>query len=439
MPKKVRQLILLLGDLVLGLSALFLTIRVRNFADFSWGLWEKHLIPFLAIYAVWFVIFYIFGLYDLSLIKPKAELLTRMAQAFLICLSLGIILFYAVPFFTITPKITLLIDTIIMAILMALWRRLFYLLFSNVYRQNLVFWGKNILAERLIRAIENDPQVGFKFAGFLDVKKNITEQLQDSRADILVIADNLSANPNIAEDLYRSLSLRVKFWDLAKCYETILQKIPIDFVDHRWFLENLTESEKQAYDKVKRITDIVVAFLLLILTLPIWLIIAFLIKIEDRGPIFYQQTRVGRNQKKFSIWKFRSMIPDAERTGPKWSSQNDPRVTKVGRIIKSFHLDELPQMINILKGDISIVGPRPERPEFVRQLEKEIPHYNLRHIVKSGFTGWAQVKFIQYARSVEDSHEKFQYDLYYIKNRSFFLDLAIMLKTFQLFLKREKY
>ena len=130
------------------------------------------------------------------------------------------------------------------------------------------------------------------------------------------------------------------------------------------------------------------------------------------------------------------MIKDAEKTGAVWAEREDPRVTKVGKILRRLHLDEIPQMINVLKGDISLVGPRPERPEFVAQLEKEVPYYHIRHLIKPGFTGWAQIKF-RYGRSVIDSFEKFQYDLYYLKNRSLFLDFRILLKTFQLFFKRE--
>jgi lipopolysaccharide/colanic/teichoic acid biosynthesis glycosyltransferase len=130
------------------------------------------------------------------------------------------------------------------------------------------------------------------------------------------------------------------------------------------------------------------------------------------------------------------MQVNAEKKKAQWAKQNDPRITKTGKFLRASHLDELPQMINILKGDISLVGPRPERPVFVKKLEKDIPHYHIRHIIKPGFTGWAQIRF-RYGRSVEDSQEKLQYDLYYIKNRSFFLDLEILLKTFQLFFKRE--
>jgi len=187
---------------------------------------------------------------------------------------------------------------------------------------------------------------------------------------------------------------------------------------------------------LKRFVDIILAFSIIIITSPLWLIFAVLIKLEDKGPVFYRQKRVGKDRNEFWLTKFRSMKIDAENGKAKWAEKDDPRITKIGRFLRKIHLDELPQMLNILKGDISLVGPRPERPEFVKKLEKEIPHYHLRHIIRPGFTGWAQIKF-RYGRTVEDSHEKFQYDLYYIKNRSLFLDLGILLKTFQLFFSKE--
>jgi exopolysaccharide biosynthesis polyprenyl glycosylphosphotransferase len=224
--------------------------------------------------------------------------------------------------------------------------------------------------------------------------------------------------------------------DLSQAYETLLHKIPIDFVSQTWFLQNLSEGDKKIYDKIKRFDDIILTSLIVIITSPLWLIFALLIKLEDKGPMFYKQKRVSKDGKDFWLTKFRSMKVDAENGEAKWAEKNDPRITKIGRFLRKIHLDELPQMINVLKGDISLVGPRPERPEFVKKLEKEIPHYQLRHIIRPGFTGWAQIKF-RYGRTIEDSHEKFQYDLYYIKNRSLFLDLGVLLKTFQLFFTRE--
>lgn len=184
----------------------------------------------------------------------------------------------------------------------------------------------------------------------------------------------------------------------------------------------------------KRALDILLASIGLILSLPIFLILGMLIKLDSRGPIFYRQERVGEKGKTFMVIKFRSMRQDAERaTGPVWASENDPRVTRLGRMMRLLRLDEIPQMINVLKGEMSFVGPRPERPVFVDQLRKKIPYYDLRFTVKPGLTGWAQIKY-QYGSTEEDALEKLQYDLYYIKHLSPFFDMTIVMETVQVIL-----
>jgi len=169
----------------------------------------------------------------------------------------------------------------------------------------------------------------------------------------------------------------------------------------------------------------------LIVALPLLLITALFIFIEDRGPIFYEQERVGKDGKSFMVLKFRSMRIDAESCGkPQWAATNDPRITRVGRIIRLLRIDEFPQILNVLKGDMSFVGPRPERPYFVKQLDEEVPYYNVRHSIKPGITGMAQVRYA-YGASVADAVQKLQYDLYYVKNNSLFLDLLILIDTLQ--------
>jgi sugar transferase (PEP-CTERM system associated) len=179
---------------------------------------------------------------------------------------------------------------------------------------------------------------------------------------------------------------------------------------------------------LKRLLDIVVSFSLLLLTLPTLAIVAIAIVFEDFGPVFYRQERVSQGGKRFSIIKFRTMRIDAEKFGAQWACENDPRVTRVGRILRRSRIDELPQLWNVLRGEMSFVGPRPERPAFVAELERDIPFYGVRHCVKPGVTGWAQVRFA-YGASVEDAVRKLQFDLYYVKNHSLFLDVVILLET----------
>jgi exopolysaccharide biosynthesis polyprenyl glycosylphosphotransferase len=187
----------------------------------------------------------------------------------------------------------------------------------------------------------------------------------------------------------------------------------------------------------KQITSFLVSAVLFVLILPLLPLVALLIKLDSKGSIFHRQERVGQDGKTFTLWKFRSMYEDAERTtGPVWSGTKDARVTRVGKYLRRTRLDELPQLYNILKGDMSLVGPRPERPHFVKQLAEIVPFYDLRHVVKPGVTGWAQIKY-RYGNSVEDAVEKLQYDLFYIKNLSWLLDLIIIFDTAKIVLVRK--
>ena len=437
MTGKIRQTILIFGDIAIAFFSLFLTLHLRYWQNFTFDIFKKHLFPFSIVYIIWFIILYIFNFYDLKSIRFEQNFLIKTANILLSCLVVGMAFFYLVPSFGITPKTNLLLNTVVFGILFLGWRYLFYLLFSSLSPQKVAILGNNQLAKRLVKEIESLPQLGYRFVKFLDNKKPFPRQIKEGNITTIVIAEDISRKRKLVEELYKCISLKVSFMDLNRAYEIILQKIPIDFASQSWFLENLREGKRKTYDKIKRVFDIFGAVSIIIITLPVWPIIVPLIKLEDKGPIFYKQKRVGKDKKQFLLWKLRSMKEGAEKGKAVWAKKNDQRITKIGRFLRKSHLDELPQMINILKGDISLVGPRPERPEFVKRLEKEIPHYHLRHLIKPGFTGWAQIKF-RYARSTTESHEKFQYDLYYIKNRSFFLDLGILLKTFQLFFKKEK-
>jgi len=347
----------------------------------------------------------------------------------------GVLLFYFVPYFKITPKTILFLNSLIFSVLFLLTRKVFLSIFSAHLLESVAILGEGIEIKNLKKEIEKKPYLGYKLQE-LDLSKNPVEQIEKEKIGTLVFTEEIEKDPKFQNFFYDCLFLGVNFIDFPSFYEKVAEKIPTSSISKIWLFKNLKEGEKRIYDKFKRVFDLIMAFTILLFTLPFWSLIALAIKIEDGGPIFYIQKRVGKNKKIFELIKFRSMIKDAEKEGPKWAEIEDQRVTKVGKFLRRFHLDEIPQMINVLKGDISLVGPRPERPEFVEKLEKEIPYYNLRHIIKPGFTGWAQIKF-RYARSIEDSLEKFQYDLYYIKNRSLFLDLKILLKTFQLFFKKE--
>jgi len=437
MNVKFRQILLIIGDIFLLYLSLLIALFFGFWGGFTWEVFLNHLLPFSILYLFWLIIFYVFGFYDLGLFRTPFVFYTRILTGLGFSLALGITFFYLIPFFGITPKTNLLFNVLIFGVLTLGWRKFFYSLFSSHFQNKVAMIGMGPQSEELAIAIQKNPHLGYKLTAFFDPEKDISEEIREKKIDTLILAENLLPDSPLVKNLYQCLSLKLNFIDLAQAYEIICEKIPISFVNQIWFLENLREREKGFYDKLKRIIDVVLASLLLFCTFPLWPLIAIAIKFEDRGPIFYSQERIGKAGIPFLLTKFRSMCKDAEKeTKAVWAEKEDTRINNVGRILRRTHLDELPQMLNVLKGDISLVGPRPERPEFVVQLEKEIPYYHLRHIIKPGFTGWAQIKF-RYGRSVMDSFEKFQYDLYYLKNRSLLLDLRILLKTFNLFFRKE--
>jgi len=229
--------------------------------------------------------------------------------------------------------------------------------------------------------------------------------------------------------------LKISFISLPHLYENITGKIPIETISQMWFLDNLSEGNKSAFDAFKRFYDVVLACLIFLVTFILWPIIAIVIKLESKGPAFFIQIRGGKNNQPFKLYKFRTMREEGnDRTLTK---ATDNRITGFGNFLRKSRIDEIPQVINIIKGEMSFVGPRPERPRYIEKLEKAIPFYAERTLVKPGLTGWDQVSGEYHSPSLDDSIKKLQYDLYYIKNRSIYMDLSIILKTIATVISRQ--
>jgi len=217
--------------------------------------------------------------------------------------------------------------------------------------------------------------------------------------------------------------------NVSTFFESLFQKVPVEVIDGNWLIQANVSLVLMASRVIKRAADILTSLTGLVITLPLWPAIAVGIKLSSKGPVFYRQERVGRHGKVFSILKFRTMTVNAEPSGKAvWADRRDKRVTTVGRFLRKTRLDELPQFINVLLGDMSLIGPRPERLDFVQFLTEKVPHYRLRHLVRPGVTGWAQISY-RYAASLDDSIEKLKYDLYYVKHGGILLDLQIMMRT----------
>ncbi len=433
MNLKFKTFIIFIGDIVILYGSLVLALLIRygaedNFFVFSSNL-TNHLAPFSLIFAVWVIVFYLTDLYDPRNFKNNINFFKNFGLTLLINGFLAVLFFYLIPIYGITPKTNLLIFLIIFGVLSSLWRYFFNYFSGAIGSPEKILIIKpehqNTEVENLINFINHNPQLGYKIEHQLKESNLVElETILIKKFDIAIIPTHLQEKAKITKLMYKNFSGDYRVINFSEFYELIFKKIPLSELEEAWFLGNFVHRSK-IYENIRGLIEKILALALIIILSPIFILIAILIKISSTGPAFFKQIRVGENEKEFDLYKFRTMT----RTDFKeWTIENDQRVTKVGKILRKTHLDELPQLFNILKGEASFVGPRPERPEFVSLLKEKIPYYKIRHLVEPGVTGWAQIKY-RYGSSVEDAYEKLQYDIYYLKNRSFVLDLLIILKT----------
>lgn len=441
---KIKKVLLFGGDLIILYFSLWLTLYLRygfNFEHIKLTVSNPHFIPFTIIYLIWLLIFYITDLYDLNIARNNLNFYTTLFKTLLVNFTIAATFFYFIPYFGITPKTILFLNIAIFSILFIAWRQIYNrLLISTALLDNVLIIGETQESKDLKKHIEENPQIGFTIKKIVQPKDielifDLIECIMKEKIQTIVTAIDPHKDINLVRNLYHCLPLDITLYDLPTFYEKITGKVPISAIEEVWFLENLMREKKKLYESAKRVLDIFYALALGIITLPLYPIVALAVKTDSQGPIFYKQKRVGENSQIFNVYKFRSMVDNAEKNGAQWAQEKDPRVTKVGKFLRVTRLDELPQLYNVFKGDMSFVGPRPERPEFVFgvNLQRQIPFYQIRHLVKPGLTGWAQINF-QYGASLEDSIKKLQYDLFYIKNHSFAMDLQIILKTVKIVL-----
>lgn len=442
---KLKKFLLFAGDLLLLYFTLWLTLLVRYGSAKSW---DEHIIPFSIVYLLWLLVLYIDGLYDFDFTKNKNAILNKLALSLAIGALLATAFFYFAQdrAFSIRPQRVLLINSFVSFIFLFVWRIFFYYsIQSPKFSNNLLIIGGNSLAHDIIKKISSSPQLGFSLKAILFLNSDTYQLPQHVRIftnpkelpDIakqygirtIVFSEKLKNQENILQELSSCLPLNIVFYEISTFYEKITGKVPVDFIQHIWFLENLHEGTMRIYEISKRLFDIIASLFLLAILLPIAPAIILAIRANSTGPFLFRQTRVGKNGREFTAMKFRTMQLDAENTGPQWAQKNDPRITRVGKFLRKTRLDEIPQLVNVLRGEMSLIGPRPERPEFVKELRMKIPFYGERLLIKPGLTGWAQVMGPAYGGSLEETLEKIQYDLFYIKNRSLGLDLSITLKT----------
>lgn len=446
-----KQILLLAGDAISLYLALFLSLAIRFQKDPRPELWDKHWPTFTLIFFLWLIVFYISGLYDLRRAKNNLLFFGSFLSSLSFNLLFSIGFFYILNIQQLSPKTILLLFTGIYLIIFVLWRFLaHFLLNTTTFRSRLIFLGNSSESQELIKTFQRDTQLGYETVAILDSEENkleiqgqidilnstdnLLEYLKKKKIDTIILVSEHLREKN-GELLYAAILSRINIYSLDTFYENITHRVPFSALSQNWFLENLKDPKKFAFEHIKRWIDLLLAVLMLIPFCVFFIPIAAIIKLTDKGKIFYKQTRIGQDGQIFFIYKFRTMITNAEQNGPQFTSANDKRVTKFGKFLRISRLDELPQAFNILKNEMSFIGPRPERPEFVLDLQKIMPYYNARHLIKPGLTGWAQVNY-QYTDSLEGNLIKLQYDLFYIKNRSFLLDALTILKTFNAIIKK---
>src|SRR3990172_9286401 len=373
----------------------------------------------------------------------KKELLLHIFFALVISFFLLSAIFYLMPELTIGRGLFFLSLTVFAAFQYVWHIGLDVALRQLGFVSRVLILGTGSLAKEMGALISpNHPK--YVLSGFVDCEINpalvplvnivgsgdelyATAKRERAHKIVVSLSDRRGALP--LKDMLNCKFSGIEVVDAPTMYEQVTGKLLIENITPSWFI--FSDGFRTSFTRriVKRIFDVLLAVCWLVLSLPIALLVALTIRLESKGPVFFRQVRIGEKEKKFMLYKFRTIREDAESaTGAVWAQKDDPRVTRLGKYLRKFRLDEIPQLYNVLVGDMSFIGPRPERPEFVEKLKEAIPYYSERHCVKPGITGWAQIKY-PYGASVEDSTEKLRYDLYYIKNTSMPLDLLILLET----------
>ncbi len=441
----------------------------------TWSFLADKKIYFLLVWLTYLIVFYIADLYDYQQDYRRLSNIAKVIISAWIATLAVIVIFYF-PLGAFIGRTQLIIQATIFTGLLVLWRWTFsVMVLTRRLQRQLLIVGAGKSGTRLLAAIRNRPNAGLAPIGFVDddpqkmgadIKglpvlgnsSGLEEIISRHNLNLVVVAITQEKSAALITALTRICWHGCQVTDMPTFYEILTGKVPIEHISDLWFYLHSVQANKLYYRHFKRWFDLGLAIVGLVFTLPLFIFISLAIKLDSRGPIFFRQTRLGRDGLPFRIIKFRTMIEDSEKDGPQWANGDDPRITRAGRILRRYRLDELPQLCNILKGDMSFIGPRPERKTFIQQfrelipdlrpgrrdsdppgliiqqgVKEKIPYYSHRLIVRPGITGWAQVSY-PYASSPQQTREKLKYDLYYLKNMSFFLDLAILLKTIRIVL-----
>jgi exopolysaccharide biosynthesis polyprenyl glycosylphosphotransferase len=469
------KLLLLLGDICVLVASVFLGLMFSAKIGHPWLFFITHWLKIILIVVTYLLVLYISDIYDYYQdFRIGANIIWILSSAMVGSL-VSIIIFYF-PLGAFAGRIFLVWQGTTFALLLVLWRYAFSAIALPMrLKTRMLIVGAGKAGRCILETIRQLPNSGYKVVGFVDddpkkagmmiedlpvlgQSRDLQELVRRERIAQVIIAITNDKSPDLLDNLARLTITSCRLIDMPTAYEILAEKIPIDHISDTWLFFNSLNNGRLYYRKIKRLIDLVFSLLVLLVSWPLFVLTAIAIKLDSSGPMFYRQERLGQDGEPFNIIKFRTMIPDAEQAGPQWATANDPRITRVGRVLRRMRLDEFPQLINILKGEMSLIGPRPERQEFVQEFralvavwqskcsacplsngeklltyKERLPYYSYRLLIRPGLTGWAQVKF-PYASTMDETKEKLQYDLYYIKHVSFFLDLAILLKSLKIVL-----
>jgi exopolysaccharide biosynthesis polyprenyl glycosylphosphotransferase len=440
--QRLRQLLLLVVDIFVLYASLFLTLLMRRGIVYDVATFGVHVEYFSVIFIVWIVIYYVAGFYDTNNDFDDPRFAGKLVWTSCIGAGFGVGYFYISSSMPILPKTVIAMDAAITIILMWLWRFSYSRLSRNrVEPQAVAFVGFDPALEGLIEEMRCHHRYGYKPVAFFDERgfpppeglqsfadaESFVWMASSLKVQLVVISDEREMSAETRAAMLSLMRSSMRFMRLEVFYEYYLRKIPIGAISDFWFLENIDLRSKRVYKFAKRGLDALVASIGLVVFLPFGILVAAAVKLSSPGPIFFTQVRLGLGEKPFKIVKFRTMRVAGNTFAP--TGKKDSRVTPIGNFLRKTRLDEVPQFINIVRGDMSFIGPRPERPELAEELERRIPYYQQRLLVKPGISGWDQVSGEYHSPSVEDTYKKLQNDLYYVKNMSIMLDISITAKT----------
>ncbi len=454
MGERSRELLILItGDIICFVVSLWLTLLVRYFAFPSGDLFGSHFGPFIILTGVWLFIFYIAGLYDKHTVFLKGLLFSRILNTQFVNILIASLLFLIIPF-GIAPKTNLAIYLVVSIVLITVWRLRLYNYFSPKSTHKAILLADGDEAVELVDEVNNNERYNYSFVRMVDDKTALETSDFERKLLSLIEKENVSiivANPRgkhierIRPALFDLAFLKFEFTflDFHKVYEDTFDKVALSSLDYDWFISHVSQSKSLVYETGKRIFDVIGSLVLIIMLGVLLPFIALAIRIEGKGPVFITQNRIGRHNKQIKVYKIRTMTVNNSTSGT-WTDEDKSKgnhVTKVGSILRKTSIDEFPQCLNILKGEMSLIGPRNDIEGLGQRLSAEIPYYNIRNFVKPGITGWAQTH--QYymgnnisPQSFEETTTRLSYDLYYVKNRSMLLDIEIALRTLKTLLSR---